>query len=125
MTDLAEEFEEEYNATNMDSKAEDTDPIQGFTDTLVNVLEGEHGSKVVTANAPRLWALLEALDENDDRRAEFYENIGSDFDNSDGEINRSALLKYLVLLALKDHDDDLVNSLKRAKDETEDTTDLL
>lgn len=123
------EIENEFrDQTDMGARSGETAPEQDFTDDLVAVLEGlesGRGSKVVTANAPRLWALLEALDENDERRAEFYENIDSDFDNSDGEINRSALLKHLVRLALEDHDPELIASLKRAKNEAEESDDLL
>lgn len=126
--ELGEDFAEEREATETGTRSEETEPEQDFTDKLAEILtelEQGRGSKVVTANAPRLWALFEALDDDDERRAAFYANIGADFDNSDGEINRSALLKYLVRLALEEHDADLVASLKQAKDEVEGTDDLL
>lgn len=126
MTD--DELKQLREATEKGARSGETAPEQDFSDKLAGTLkeiEGNRGSRVVTANAPRLWALLETLDDNDERRAEFYENIGSDFDNSDGEINRSALLKHLVRLALEEHDADLVTSLKRAKAEAEATDDLL
>lgn len=126
MTDKG--LEELRDATEKGARSGETDPEKDFTDKLAEIIakkEDDRGARVVTANAPRLWALFEALDEDDDRRAEFYENIGSDFDNDKGEIVRSALLKHLVLIALKDRDADLVESLKRAKDEAEDSTDLL
>lgn len=110
------------------NRAEGTDPEQSFEDHLTDALkeaEENRGSKVVTANAPRLWALLKALDEDDGRRATFYENVGEELDNSDGKMNRSAVLKHLVLLALQENDPDLVHSLKQAKNEVESSADLL
>lgn len=121
MTD--KDLDQLREATESGTRGEETAPATDFTDRLTETLteiEGSRGSRVVTANAPDLWALLHTLDDDHDRRREFFENIDLPAPESDEDMNRSAVLKRLVRIGLQEADEDLLGAVKEAKRRTSD-----
>ena len=114
MTD--KDLEQLRDETTTGTRAENTDPEKSLSDQLAETLkeiEGNRGSHVVTANSPDLWALLTVLDENPERRAEFFERFN--LSDADGKMNRSAVLKRLVEHGLRASDPDLLDAIQEAK----------
>ena len=125
--EVRKEAEAEFrDGTETGDRVEDTEPEKPLSDQLAETLEeieGNRGSHVVTANSPDLWALLTVLDENPERRAEFFERFN--LSDADGKMNRSAVLKRLVEHGLRSTDPELLDVLQEAKQKQEQSDGVL
>lgn len=109
------DLEQLREATETGSKLDETDAEKSFVDTLVDCLDtygDDARGRTVTANDPRLWVMFKALDADDDRRKEFCDELGIEYDPSG--LNRSHAVRELIRAGIKETDPDLDEEMRQA-----------